>query len=247
MLITAKTLSGYTLRSLDGDIGKVEEFYFDDHHWTVRYLVVNTGNWITGRQVLISPYALTAVNQKEQYIEINLTKRQIEDSPSLSHDKPVSRQFEESYSEYYGMPMYWSGPYLWGPNTNIVHDPKMWGKSIQGEESWDPHLRSTAAVSGYDIQASDGEIGHVEDFVIDDETWAIRYLVIDTQNWLPGKKVLISPQWIERVSWGLSTVFVNLSRDAIKRAPEYSAEDLVNREYENKIYKHYRRQGYWVD
>jgi len=247
MLITAKTLSGYTLRSLDGDIGKVEEFHFDDHHWTVRYLVVNTGNWITGRQVLISPYALTAVNQKEQYIEINLTKRQIEDSPSLNHDKPVSRQFEESYSEYYGMPMYWSGPYLWGDNSNIVHDPKMWGKSIQSEKSWVPHLRSTAVVSGYDIQASDGEIGHVEDFVIDDETWAIRYLVIDTQNWLPGKKVLISPQWIERVSWDLSTVFVNLTRDAIKQSPEYSEEALLNRDYENEMFKHYHRQGYWAD
>jgi len=105
MLITAKTLSGYTLRSLDGDIGKVEEFYFDDHHWTVRYLVVNTGNWITGRQVLISPYALTTVNKEEQYIAVNLTKKQIEDSPSLDHDKPISRQFEESYSKYYGMPM----------------------------------------------------------------------------------------------------------------------------------------------
>jgi len=229
MLNKAKTLSGYALRSLDGDIGNVEEFYFDDHHWTVRYLVANTGNWITGRQVLISPYAITAVNKEEQYIAINLNKKQIEDSPSLNHDKPVSRQFEESYSRYYGMPMYWNGPYLWGLNTNIVHDPKMWGKSTQGEESWDPHLRSTAAVSGYDIKALDVEIGHVEDFDIDDETWAIRYLVIDTQNWLPGKKVLISPQSIERVSWDLSTIFVNLSRDAIKQAPEYSAEDLVKR------------------
>jgi len=102
-------------------------------------------------------------------------------------------------------------------------------------------------LSGYDIQASDGEIGHVEDFIIDDETWAIRYLVIDTQNWLPGKKVLISPQWIERVSWDLSTVFVNLSRDAIKQSPEYSEKALVNREYETEMYKHYHRQGYWGD
>jgi len=247
MLNKAKTLSGYSLHSLDGDIGKVEEFYFDDHHWTVRYLVANTGNWITGRQVLLSPYALTAVNKEEEYIAINLTKKQIEDSPSLDHDKPVSRQFEESYSKYYGMPMYWSGPYLWGAQPVIVHDPKMWRESSQGEKSWNPHLRSTAAVSGYDIQASDGEIGHVEDFVIDDETWAIRYLVIDTQNWLPGKKVLISPQWIERISWDLSTVFVNLSRDEIKQAPEYSEEALLNRDYESGLYRHYNRQGYWVD
>jgi len=247
MLIKAKTLSGYTLRSLDGDIGKVEEFYFDDHHWTVRYLVANTGNWIMGRQVLISPYALTTVNQEEQYIAINLTKEQIEGSPSLSHDKPVSRQFEESYNMYYGMPMYWGGPYLWGTYPVIVHDPKVWSQSIQGQESWNPNLRSTSAVSGYDIRASDGDIGHVEDFIINDETWAICYLVVDTQNWLPGKKVLISPQWIDHVSWDLSAVFVNLSREAIKESPEYSEEALLNRDYEAKIYKHYHRQGYWVD
>jgi len=178
---------------------------------------------------------------------VNLTKKQIEESPSLSHCTPVSRQFEESYNEYYRMPMYWSGPYLWGANTNIVHDPKMWGKSLERENSWDPHLRSTVAVCGYDIQASDSEIGHVEDFVIDYETWTIRYLVIDTQNWLPGKEVLISPQWIERVSWDLSKVFINLNRDLINQAPEYSPEALLNREYEAAIFKHYHRPGYWVD
>lgn len=247
MLTKTKTLSGYTLHSLDGDIGKVEQFYFDDYHWTIRYLVANTGNWITGRQVLISPYALDAVNTEEEHIAINLTKKQIEDSPSLSHDKPVSRQFEESYNIYYEMPMYWNGPFVWGDNPNIVRDPKMRKKSIQAKNSWNPHLRSTSVVRGYSIQASDGEIGHIEDFVIDDDTWAIRYLVIDTQNWWPGKKVLISPQWIERVSWEQSTVVINLSRDAIKQSPEYSAEALLNRDYEAKMYKHYHRQGYWGD
>jgi len=245
MLNKAKTLSGYTLHSLDGAIGNVEEFYFDDHHWTVRYLVVNTGNWITGRQVLISPYAITAVNKEEQSIAINLTKKQIEDSPSLDHDKPVSRQFEESYSRYYGLPIYWEGPYIWGAYPNIVRDPQIWREAIQDKKSWNLQLRSTSAVSGYNIQALDGDIGHVEDFVIDDETWAIRYLVIDTQNWWPGKKVLISPQWIERVSWNLSTVFVNLSRDAIKQSPEYSEKALLNRDYEAEMYKHYHRKGYW--
>ena len=123
MLHKAKTLKGYTLRSLDGDIGKVKEFYFDDHHWTIRYLVADTGNWLTGRQVLISPYALLAVNDKEQYIAVNLTKKQIEDSPPLNSDKPVSRQFEDTYYGYYGWPMYYSGPYMWGPYPYMVRDP----------------------------------------------------------------------------------------------------------------------------
>ena len=131
MLNKAKTLKGYKLHSLDGEIGKVKEFYFDDHHWTIRYLIADTGNWLTGRQVLISPYALAAVNKEEQYIAINLTKKQIEDSPSLDSDKPVSRQFEESYYGYYGWPLYWGGSYMWGSYPYIVRDREKQKESIQ--------------------------------------------------------------------------------------------------------------------
>jgi uncharacterized protein YrrD len=247
MLNKAKTLKGYKLNSLDGEIGKVNEFYFDDRHWTIRYLVAETGNWLTGRQVLISPYALAAVNKEEQYINVDLTKKQIEDSPSLNSDKPVSRQFEETYYGYYGYPMYWNGPYMWGPYPNIVRDREQWKTSNQGGKAWDPHLRSTHDVSGHEIQATDGEIGHVEDFIVEDETWAIRYLIIDTRNWWSGKKVLVSPQWIERVSWSESTVFVNLLRETIKQSPEYTEESLLTRDYETGLHRHYNRQGYWVD
>ena len=245
MLYEAKTLKGYQLHSQDGDIGKVEEFYFDDHHWTVRYLIADTGSWLTDRQVLISPYALVAVNKEEKYISVNLTKKQIEDSPPLSQDKPVSRQFEESYFEHYGWPVYWGGVYMWGANPYIVPDPKPW-KSPVKHEKWDHHLRSTHDVSGYNIQATDGEIGHVDDFIIDEKTWAIRYLVVDTRNWWPGKKVLISPQWIERVSWNESKVFVNLPREDIKRSPEYTEGFLLTLDYEIGLHQHYNRQGYWV-
>jgi uncharacterized protein YrrD len=247
MLSNAKTLKGYKLDSLDGEIGKVKEFYFDDRHWTIRYLVADTGSWLTGRQVLISPYALTAVVSGERQVAVDLTKKQIEDSPSLNSDKPVSRQFEEDYYGYYGWPMYWSGPYAWGFDRSVVRDREKWKDSIPGEKAWDPHLRSTHDVSGYHIQATDGEVGHVEDFIIDDETWAIRYLVVDTRNWWPGKKVLISPQWIERVSWGESKVFVHLSRETIKRSPEYTEEFLLTREYETELHRHYNRQVYWID
>ena len=122
MLCKAKTVKGYKLDSLDGEIGSVKEFYFDDQHWAIRYLVADTGNWLTGRQVLISPYALGVVNQGKQSISINLTNKQIEKSPSLASDKPVSRQFEVSYYGYYGWPVYWDGPYMWGPYPNIVRD-----------------------------------------------------------------------------------------------------------------------------
>lgn len=247
MLINAKTLKGYKLHSLDGDIGKAKEFYFDDQHWTVRYLVADTGNWLTGRQVLISPYALNAVNKEEQYISIALTKKQIEDSPSLDNDKPVSRQFEDVYYGYYGWPMYWDGLNMWGYSPYIARDREKWVQNNQGKKAWNPHLRSTHDVSGYHIQAADGEIGHIEDFVIDDETWAIRYLVIDTQNWLPGKKILVSPQWIERVSWSESKVFITLPLDTIRQSPEYTEESLLTRDYESVLHQYYKHQGYWVD
>ena len=247
MLSIAKTLKSYKLHGLDGEIGRVKEFYFDDRHWTIRYLVADTGNWLSDRQVLISPYALGAVRKEEQRIAIDLTKKQIEDSPSLSSDKPVSRQFEEGYIEYYGWPVYWSGPYAWGPSPYMVRDPNKRREPIHSEKAWDPHLRSTHDVSGYHIQATDGEIGHVEDFIIDDETWAIRYLIVDTRNWWPGKKILVSPQWIERVSWSESKVFVNLTRETIKQSPEYTEESLLTRDYETGLHRHYDRQGYWVD
>lgn len=247
MLNKAKTLKDYKLNSLDGEIGKVREFYFDDLHWAIRYLVADTGNWLTGRQVLISPYALGSVNKEERQLTINLTKKQIEDSPTLDSNKPVSRQYEEVYYGYYGWPTYWEGSYMWGAYPNIVRDREQWRKPRSGEKGWDPHLRSTHDVSGHGIQAMDGEIGHVADFVIDDETWAIRYLVIDTQNWWPGKKVLISTQWIASVSWPKAKVYVNLPRKTIKQALEYTEESLLTRDYEINLHRHYNRQGYWMD
>jgi uncharacterized protein YrrD len=228
MLSKAGTLKGYKLHSLDGEIGKVKEFYFDDQHWTIRYLVADTGNWLPGRKVLISPHALVAVIAEDQHIAINLTKEQIEDSPSLNKDKPVSRQFQEACCAYYKWPPYWGGPNTWESHPDIVRDREEWRES-QDEKAWDSHLRSTRDVSGHHVQATDGEIGHVEDFLIDLETWAIRYLIVGTRNWWPGKKVVISPQSIKRVSWIEAEVFVNLPRETIKQSPEYTEESLLTR------------------
>ena len=247
MLNQVKTLKGYKLSGLDGEIGKIKEFYFDDHYWTIRYLVADTGNWLTERQVLISPHALGIVNKDAQNIAVNLTKKQIEGSPSISSDKPVSRQFEEAYYGYYSWPMYWVGPEMWGYYPNIPHDDGKPPQTPEGEKKWDPQLRSTSAVTGHAIQANDGEIGHVDDFIIDEETWAIRYLVIDTGNWWPGKRILISPRWIKRISWSEANVYVDLSRATIKQSPEYKEGAPLSREYEDELHRHYNLQGYWVD
>ncbi len=246
MLMKAKEVTGYTLLSKDGEIGKVKEFYFDDRHWVIRYLIADTGNWLDDRRVLLSPYALLKVNQEEKQVSVDLTKKQIEESPPLNTDKPVSQQFEELYHRYYGWPVYWNNSYTWGNSPVIIRDPRKRQSTNFGGKPWNPDLRSTLSVQGYYIQALDDEIGHVKDFIIDDETWEIRYMVVDTRNWLPGKKVLISPEWIERVSWEESKVFVTLTQEDIKQSPEYVENGLFTREYEERLHKHYNRVGYWI-
>jgi hypothetical protein len=250
MLYQAKTLHGYKLNSLEGEIGKVKEFYFDDHFWVIRYLVADTGNWLTNRQVLISPRTLGIVNNDAQNIAVKLTKKQIEDSPLLKSDEPVSRQFEESYYKYFAVPSYWETHVTRGQYGDMIGtspDTERLPKSTGGSKTFDPRLRSTHDVSGHHIQAKDGEIGHVEDFIIDDETWMIRYLIVDTLNWWDGKMVLISPRWIDRVSWDKAKVFVNVSRAAIKQSPAYIEGSPIKREYEAALHQHYNFQGYWVD
>jgi len=247
MLNSAKELKGYKLNGIDGELGKVKEFYFDDEQWGIRYLVADTNNGLNDRRVLISAYSLLAVNRDEQNIGINLTKKQIQDSPSIEFDKPVSKQFEEQYQEHYGLPVYWDDEYRGGVTSDIVRDSGKKLKLSPYENSGDAHLRSTDEVGGYHIHAHDGEIGHIDDFIIDDETWGVRYLVVDTRKRGPGKKVLLSPFWIDNISWQEGNVFVKLARTAIKESPEYSSDLLTDREYEAKLFQHYNRRGYWVD
>jgi uncharacterized protein YrrD len=236
MLSKAKTLTGYKLQSLDGELGTAKDFYFDDRDWTIRYLVADTGEWLVSRQVLISPHSLAGVNTDQGSIAVKLTKAEVEHSPSLNRDKPVSRQFEREYAVFFGLPMYWGFP----------HDPRAKAESGKAAKKHDdPDLRSTHNVSGHHVEASNGEIGHVEDFIIDDETWAIRYLIVDTKDWLPGKKVLISPKWIERVSWREKQVVVSLTREAIQQAPGYTDSPPLTRDQETALHRHYDRPGYW--
>ena len=239
MLTKIKDLTGYTLHCRDGMIGRVKEFYFDDLHWTIRYLIADTGSWLAERRVLLSPYALISVNKINKQVAIGLTKKQIEESPPLPLDKPVSQQFETAYYEYYGWPLYWEGAYAWGHHPIIIRDPEKRKSTNSGGKPWNPHLSSTLSVKGYHIQTLDGEIGHVKDCIIDDRTWAISYMVVDTHNWIPGRIVLISLKWIERVSWDESKVFVNLSCAAIKKTPEYAEKSLFTRVYEINLHGHY--------
>ena len=252
MLTNATHLKGLVIRATDGELGTVDQFYFDDETWAIRYLIVETGSWLGGRRVLISPFSVIQTDWPARQLDVALTKKQVEHSPEIDMHQPVSRQHEAAYLGYYGYPCYWGGPYLWGPAfypAGLKSPTSAFAETTAArarQESTDSHLRSSEAVTGYNIEAADGEIGHVNGFVVDDEAWAIRYIEVATRNWWPGKKVLVSPAWIERVSWPESKVCVGLSREAIKNGPEYVESMPITREYENRLYFHYGRPPYWL-
>src|SRR5919108_2970341 len=215
MLRRVKDLQRYTIAARDGDIGTIDDVYFDDQSWTIRHLVVETGTWLTGRRVLIPPRAIQGIEPMAERVITNLTKQQVQDSPGVDTDRPVSRHYERSLYEYYGYPLYWGGPYLWGPIPYPAAPPPG-SYAAEGRRAEEPagdvHLRSARDVSGHAIQATDGELGHVEDYLIDEHEWAIRYLIVDPQNWWPGHFVLISPEWITAVHWNDSTVQVDVDK-----------------------------------
>lgn len=224
-----KDLRGYRVMAGNEEVGKITDFYFDDVTWTIRYFVVETGSLLNKRSVLVSPIAFTDSDGAKATIKTVLTPEQIQEAPHADLEKPVSRQFETRLHQHFAWPMYWMD----APETLRV-------------DGGDSHLRSVSEVLGYGIRAKDGEIGHVEDLITEERAWIIRYLAIDTRNWLPGRKVLVSPHWIAEVEWSDRTVTVDLTRSEIKDSPTFDPEQPVNRAYEERLYDYYGRPGYWV-
>jgi uncharacterized protein YrrD len=236
---TIKELFGFTIGATDGEIGDVTDVYFDDERWTIRYMVVATGRWLHGRKVLISPISVRGLSWDDAVMDVTLSRQQVRDSPSIDTDKPVSRQHETAYYNYYGYPNYWEGSNPWG----LGMDPLPWvgaspdaaifpPQSIDGtagrhrqrdceRPTGDCHLRSSNQVIGYEVMATDGPVGTVEDFVFDDSNWAIRHAAVDTRKWLRGQHVLLRPESIIGVSWPEHEVYVNLTREAVETSPEY--------------------------
>jgi hypothetical protein len=265
MLLNAVKLEHYELRARDGKLGHVQDFFFDDRQWTIRYLVVDTGTWLNSRKVLISPVAVRATDHGDKVILLDLTQEQVRNSPGIDSEQPVSREHEAALVSYYDWPAYWGAAGFpdigFGApvvpmipvdpaGTHGVHNPEgatrdmsnAGGASVAHRESH--HLRSVRAVTGHSIEAADGGIGHVDDFLIDDQTWEIRYLVVDTRNWWPGKKVVIAPPWIREVGWNEAKVFVGLTRAAIKASPPYDPEKAVSAQYAGDLRDHYARSGH---
>ncbi len=248
MLRSLKSLERYTVSATDGDIGTVANFLLDDERWTIRYLVAKTDGFFDGRDVLVSPISFGQVDWAPRRIHVALTRDKVRRSPSVDADKPVSRQHERDYYRYYGYPYYWGYSGIWGMGEYPgLLAAGRWddapGERV--EATGDVHLRSASEVRGYHVQGSDDAVGHVEDFIVDDESWQVRYLVIDTSNWWFGKRVLVAPHWASGISWEERKVYVDMSREAIKKSPEWNPNAAVNREYEARLYDYYGRPVYW--
>ncbi|MBF0288714.1 MAG: PRC-barrel domain-containing protein [SAR324 cluster bacterium] len=229
-------LSGYHLHTLDGEMGKLKQIYFDDHHWTARYFVVDSARSSIGHDVLVNPSEIKDIDDANEYFELNQTREQINHSPPPDTVLPVSHHHEQEYSHYYGWMPDWTADPIFG--APLIHPPV----SEEDVNTPEQQLRSSNEVIGYRIQAEDGEIGHVEDFIVEDPDWKIRYLEINTGNWLPGKKVLIAPTWIRQVSWTDKQVTINLTREAVHSAPTYDPSKLITRDYQLTLYKYYGKK-----
>ncbi len=251
MLKNLAELRKLRIHAKDGDIGAVHSFLFDDASWTVRYLVVETSGWLTDRQVLISPMAISNVHWDAQKVELALTKKQIEDSPKIATDLPITRQHEVELVGHYGWPVYWQSlapemPWYFDvSNHERLASMKLRPHDSIEVEGYDPHLHSTKSVVGYRIHTTDGFLGLVEGFVADDRSWMIRYMVIDATDQLSGKKVIVGINWIETINWNDREVNVSITKDAYTDCPEYNPEGTIDREFEVKVHEQVCKPKYW--
>ncbi len=256
MLRKANSLIGYKLDAKDDNLGEVDDFYFSTKDWTIRYMVADIGNWFTGRRVLIAQSEMGVPNWEQKLIPVDLTKEQVRDSPDIDLTRPIGREQEASLYSYYGWPTYWGAPGTLGMGMGAIGAgvamgtpvPPATGRRVsdvpdEAEAAVYPkgerHLQSMREVTGFNIQGADGSLGSVEDFFVDDHSWNIRYLEIDTSKWLPGRQVLFSPEWVDRVDWDNSKVYTQMTKEQVKNSPEYNRDTMIDQNYESSLHKHY--------
>lgn len=262
MLWSFDELKGFALRATDGSLGSVHDLLFDDAHWTARWLVVDTA-WLFGRRVLIAPQALGHPDALANEFPVTLTKEQIKNAPDIDTDRPVNRQHEADLYGYYGYGPYWTtmDNALIGGVAGVTLPPRMpighperlaateevasRAARARYVDEGDPHLRSAREVTGYSIRGTDDSVGRVANFLIDEQGWVIRYLVVDTGVWLSGRRVLIAPPWVSGVSWATQEVQVTMTRAEIEASPPYNPDMTLDRDYEEQLHGHYGRRGYW--
>ncbi len=247
-------INGYTLRAKDGAIGTITDILFDDRHFGLRWVVVDTGSWLPGRRVLLPPTALGQPDPSKREYPVDLNLDEIKDAPGIETDQPVSRQLETDIYGFYGWDPYWYGGYGYAmiggvqPAGSVVPGQtvdRQQAKVAQEPQEGDGHLRSIEEVTGYYVEATDDNIGHIEDLIIDESDWAVRYLMIDTKNWWPGKMVLISPNWLRDIAWSDGKVYVDVTREKVKSSPAFDPSMTIDRKYEESIHTHYGYNPYW--
>lgn len=260
MLFAASALRRFAIQAEDGPIGTVDDLLFDEQTWRLRWLVVATGGWLSGRKVLLHPSAADAPDAANDALPVRLTRQQVEGSPDIATDQPVSRQMEATLYGHYGWDPLWNVGYLGGTGMGgLAMNPTGLSMPLAGvgaaaermtmpgdtfaEDSGNLHLRSAAAVTGYHVQATDGPIGHVEDFLLESADWSIRYLVVDTKNWWPGKHVLLSPHAVTGIDWGSHDVSVSATQDAVKASPPWDPAGMVDEAYQRQLHDHYGWSG----
>jgi hypothetical protein len=254
MLLAISALKGYAIDASDGSIGAVSDFLFDDKTWKLRWLVVDVGSWLVGRTVLIHPSAIARADHERRALVVTLTKAKIEASPATREDEPVSRQIEFNLHSYYGWDPLWAGnsyfgggamasPLLSPPLTDGFSPGEAAGIGADAYEG-DPHLRSIAAVTGYHLHATDGAIGHLENCLVDDQSWTVQYLVADTRDWWPGKHVLLSPHAVQDISYLERKIRLAVSRDQVIASPPWDPATTIERTYQERLHKHYAWPAY---
>lgn len=263
MLWRCSDVIGSRVRATDGEVGSITDLLFDDATWHVRWAVVDSGSWLSGREVLLPPRYFAHPDAELNEFPVDLRRERVEQSPDISTDAPVSRQMEADLYRHYNWQPYWDDLYY--PSGGVV-PPSYIGEGTmqppapQGlsrpsaandqlppdHTQGDPHLRSINEVTGYYVRASDDDIGHVEDFLLEEASWAIRYLIVDTQNWWPGKMVLVAPRWAREIDWRNSTLRLDRTREQVRNSPEFDPAMAVDRSYEAQLHGHYGYPPYWI-
>jgi PRC-barrel domain len=254
MLFAVSGLEGCPIAASDGRIGAVKDFLFDDRSWKIRWMVVDTGDWLPGRKVLVHPAAIAPLQIPPKprlpmlspgellEVSVNLTRRQIEASPEAREDDPVTRDMEALLYDYYGWDPGWGGANS-SENALVAEAAEHRANGAENGPEGGPGLRSAASVSGYHVHASDGELGHVENLLADDGSWDIRYLVIATRNWWPGKVVRLARFAVIDVDWVDREVKLNVTREQVKSAPAWDPLAMTNEVSEQQLRRHFGWPG----
>ncbi len=237
---------GYKAHASDKEVGKVRDFLFDDHLWTVRYVVVETGKWLHEKEVLISPSKLGEPDWGKMTIPLMCASSEVEKAPGIYDDLPVSMREKIDLSRYEIWSPSW--PLFGTAVTGVPISPVHSGTKTEKEDDpivGDPHLRSVHEVAGYKVVTSEGESARVEDFIVETGAWVIRYFVIELYPQYTEKRVLVSPEWVEDINWGEASVHLDLDRQTLIESPDFDPEAPINKVYEAKVYDFYGRPKYW--